>query len=64
MNPGDSDRPKPPTLEHEEKCHNYLGNAIPWYVRLIWVGFWCFVIYYTLKYLIPDLQLSLFPRPE
>jgi hypothetical protein len=64
MNPTDNDPTTPPSLDHERKCHNYLGNSIPWFVRLIWVGFWCFVIYYTLKYLIPDLQLSLFPRPQ
>src|SRR5262249_55424092 len=33
---------KPPDTppEVEGKNHAYVGNAIPWYVRLLWVGFW------------------------
>ena len=28
----------PPEVEHQH--HDYTGNEIPWYVRLIWIGFW------------------------
>ncbi len=43
----------------ENRYHHYVGNRIPWYVRLIWVLFWCFVAYYGLTYLIPNLQREL-----
>ncbi|MCO6455535.1 MAG: hypothetical protein J5I93_09590 [Pirellulaceae bacterium] len=48
----------PPEVEHQH--HHYTGNAIPWYVRLIWVGFWVFAVYYTIQYLFPALQFELF----
>lgn len=50
--------------EVENKFHAYVGNRIPWWVRLAWVGFWCFVTYYTIIYLIPDLQLRLLNPPS
>ncbi|MEQ8789642.1 MAG: hypothetical protein RIC55_25325 [Pirellulaceae bacterium] len=46
--------------EQEGRHHNYTGNRIPWFVRLIWLGFWVFAIYYTIRYLFPTLQLELF----
>jgi len=54
--------PLPPDVDSEAQYHDYNSNVIPWSVRLIWVGFWVFTVYYTLKYLIPDMQLSLFPH--
>lgn len=50
----------PPEVEHQ--YHQYTGNRIPWYVRLIWIGFWIFAIYYTVTYLFPNLQLELLKR--
>lgn len=47
----------------EHKFHYYTGNRIPWYVRLIWLGFWCFVAYYGVVYLIPNLQDELLSPP-
>ena len=48
----------PPEADHEH--HHYRSNVIPWYVRLIWIGFWIFAIYYTVSYLFPALQEELF----
>ena len=48
--------------ETEHKHHYYVGNRIPWYVHLIWVLFWCFAVYYVLRYLFPDIQVH-FPSP-
>ena len=38
--------PPPPSTgspQAEHRYHDYIGNAIPWYVRVIWIGFWVFV---------------------
>jgi hypothetical protein len=51
------------SAEAEHRHHRYAGNAIPWYVRLIWIGFWCFAVYYTIRYLFPALQIELIHRP-
>ena len=51
----------PADVEHEN--HNYRGSAIPWYVRLIWIGFWVFAIYYTIRFLFPALQRELLNLP-
>ena len=51
----------PPEIEHQH--HNYVGNAIPWYVRAIWIGFWIFAVSYTIRFLFPAMQLELFHRP-
>jgi hypothetical protein len=49
--------------EDEHRFHAYVGNRIPWYVRAIWIGFWVFAIYYTIRYLFPDLQTELISPP-
>lgn len=41
------------TPEAEGQFHTYTTHQIPWFVRLIWVGFWVGAIYYVLKYAIP-----------
>ena len=51
----------PAEIEHQH--HDYVGNAIPWYVRAIWIGFWIFAVVYTIRYLFPALQAELFQRP-
>jgi len=48
------------TAKEEHRYHYYTGNAIPWYVRLIWVLFWCFIVYYAVKYFLPNMQTELF----
>lgn len=44
----------------EGRFHTYVGNRIPWYVRLLWVCFWVFAVYYVITYLFPDLQTAIF----
>ena len=53
----------PGTPEAENRFHDYIGNAIPWYVRAIWIGFWIFAISYTIRYLLPAMQIELIQRP-
>jgi hypothetical protein len=50
----------PAEIEHQH--HDYVGNAIPWYVRAIWIGFWIFAVVYTIRYLFPALQAELLQR--
>lgn len=47
------------TPEVEARHHTYTSNVIPWYVRLIWVLFWIFVVYYGIKYFLPAIQEEL-----
>ena len=49
--------------EVEHRYHHYTGNRIPWYVRLLWVFFWVFAIYYSLTYLFPALRIELAAPP-
>ncbi len=46
-------------LTPEQKYHNYSSNDIPWYVRLMWLGFWVLAIVYTIRFLFPALQAEL-----
>lgn len=48
------------TIESDETYHHYVGNRIPWFVRLMWIGFWAFTIAYTIRYLFPAVQDELF----
>ena len=56
------DAPEPTTPESDERFHDYVGNAIPWYVRAIWIGFWIFAVAYTIVYLVPALRVELFQQ--
>jgi hypothetical protein len=47
----------------EGKNHAYVGNAIPWYVRLLWVGFWILFVAYILRWLIPALKVEISNPP-
>lgn len=51
------------TVDEEKRFHRYLGPAIPWYVRLVWIGFWVFAISYVITYLLPALQHELVSPP-
>ena len=48
--------------EAEGEFHHYRGNHIPWYVRLMWLGFWALAIAYTIQLLFPALRLELFQQ--
>jgi hypothetical protein len=52
---------KSPRAEH--RFHDYVGNDIPWYVRAIWIGFWIFAVVYTIRFLLPAMQIELLERP-
>jgi hypothetical protein len=47
----------------ENRYHCYTGNRIPWYVRVMWIAFWCFAVYYAVRYLFPELQTELIAPP-
>lgn len=53
---------KPNPIQADDKYHHYTGNRIPWFVRLMWLGFWVFAISYTILYLFPALQRDLFAQ--
>ena len=49
---------------HEEhQHHTYSSHVIPWYVRLIWILFWIYVIYYTIRYFVPAIDVELISPP-
>jgi hypothetical protein len=47
----------------ENRFHTYVGNRIPWYVRLMWLCFWVFAVYYVITYLFPELQREILNPP-
>ena len=51
------------TAANEHRFHDYIGNDIPWYVRAIWIGFWIFAVVYTIRFLLPAMQVELLPKP-
>jgi hypothetical protein len=58
------DRPVEQTsAETEHRWHSYVGNRIPWYVRLMWLSFWVFAVYYTITYLFTSLQVEIVSPP-
>ena len=56
-------QPDPNSAAAENRYHTYVGNRIPWYVRLIWLCFWVFAVYYVITYLFPDLQTEILNPP-
>ena len=40
------------TAEEENTFHYYTGNAIPWFVRALWILFWCGAIAYVVIWLL------------
>lgn len=59
----EKENPDSSSAEAEGRFHTYVGNRIPWYVRLIWLAFWVFAVYYTIAYLFPDLQTEILNPP-
>ncbi|HKM51870.1 MAG TPA: hypothetical protein VJY33_00595 [Isosphaeraceae bacterium] len=51
------------SAEEENRFHHYVGNEIPWFIRGVWVLFWCFAIAYIVVWLIPSLQSELLSPP-
>jgi hypothetical protein len=50
------------TPESEGVFHRYRGNDIPWYVRVMWLGFWILAVVYTIRLLFPALRVELFQQ--
>jgi hypothetical protein len=48
------------TPDSDSQFHRYRGNEIPWYVRLMWLGFWVIAVTYTIRFLFPALRFELF----
>jgi hypothetical protein len=51
------------TVEEEQKYQSYVGNDIPWYVRLIWVLFWIMTIWYVVYNMLPAIPVELSSPP-
>lgn len=58
MNPADSQSAE---VEHRE--HRYVGNAIPWYVHVLWLVFWIFALSYIFTYLVPAMRREILAPP-
>ncbi len=61
--PTNADAAPPDSAAAENRYHSYTGTRIPWYVRLIWIGFWILAVYYVIQYLFPDLQREVLTPP-
>ena len=55
--------PEQTTPEQEHVYHYYRGNEIPWYIRVIWLGFWIGTVYYIMRYFFPAMQVELVLPP-
>lgn len=55
--------PNNPSAEYEHQYHHYTGNRIPWYVRVMWLGFWILAIVYSIRFLFPAIRVELFDLP-
>ncbi|MGI9456830.1 MAG: hypothetical protein ACR2NU_09720 [Aeoliella sp.] len=51
------------TAEDEREFHSYRNNRIPWFVHLMWVGFFVFAICYVIAFLIPELPAEFVHSP-
>jgi hypothetical protein len=50
-------------VQEDQKYHHYSSNVIPWYVRFIWLLFWAFIIYYSIRYFMPMIQREMVSPP-
>ncbi len=55
--------PENTTPEQDHAYHYYRGNEIPWYIRVIWLGFWIGTVYYVIRYFFPAMQVELVLPP-
>lgn len=49
--------------EAEHRNHAYRSSVIPWYVHLIWIGFWIIAVIYIFTNLVPKLRVEVFNPP-
>ena len=59
----DAEKLSSQSAEAEHRFHSYEGSAIPWYVRVLWIGFWVIAAFYVLTYLLPILPKELADPP-
>lgn len=55
-------KPESGSVESENQFHMYRGNQIPWYVRLMWLGFWILTTVYVIRYMFPAIRSELFSQ--
>lgn len=51
------------SAQEEYKFLHYTGNAIPWFVRVIWILFWAYAITYVVQLMLPAIQTELISPP-
>ncbi len=51
------------TPQEEKRYHHYTGNAIPWFVHLMWIGFWLLAITYSIKYVLTTIPSEMTNPP-
>ena len=51
------------TPQEDHRYHYYTGSRIPWYLRLMWLLFWCFSAYYAIRFFFPALQQEIVTPP-
>ncbi len=56
-------KPENTTPESENSNHTYVTHHIPWYVHLIWVGYWVLCLSYILYYQFPIITKELLSPP-
>ncbi|MCS6977559.1 MAG: hypothetical protein NZM31_11205 [Gemmatales bacterium] len=49
-------RPANSSPEAENRHHSYVTHDLPWFVHVLWISFWAFAIYYTLRYILPAIR--------
>jgi hypothetical protein len=49
--------------EQENKNLRYVGHTIPWFVRLLWLGFWILAVAYLLVYFVPAIRQEILTPP-
>jgi len=58
--PASTVEPVPVSVEFDDDSSlTYEGSRIPWWVRLMWVGFWIIAIYYMVVLALPDAEMHL-----
>ncbi len=55
--------PADTSAQEESLFHQYTGNDIPWFVRVIWILFWIFAIVYALRWALPLIPVEMESPP-
>lgn len=49
--------------DQDSRQLTYVSNAIPWFVRMMWLLFWIFAIAYAVTFFLPAIQKELVTPP-